>query len=140
MAMSLRARVLIDGWARGEVLRLAEPLGMWGGVDAKSGAIIQPAHADFGTCIAGRILLLPGTIGSCSSGAIMLELIREGRAPRAVVMRQPDAILALGAVVAGELDLPQPPFLCADIEMFNTGDHVEILPGGMIQMIEAARD
>lgn len=140
MAVTFTARVLIAGHACGEVLRLAEPIGFWGGVDAKSGRIVQPAHADCGTSITDKVLVLPGTIGSSSSSAVFLEMIRKDTAPRAVVMAAPDAILALGAVVAGELDLPRPPFLCADIDMFRTGQRAEIDADGAIRLTGPADD
>jgi predicted aconitase with swiveling domain len=53
--------------------------------------------------VTGTVLLVPEAIGSSSSSAIMLELIRNGVAPAAVLMGRADAILALGVVVAGEL-------------------------------------
>jgi len=134
MAINLQADVLIDGAAAGEVLRLAEPISFWGGVNAKNGRIVQPAHPDFDRCLTGRILVLPGAIGSSSSSAIMLELIREAMAPIAVVMAETDVILALGVVIAGELDLPSIPVLRAPIDAFETGMKTQIMAGGQIRL------
>lgn len=99
----LRARVVHPGTGSGPVLTLGAPLSFWGGVDPKRGVVSDPRHPDFETSIAARVLVLPSAIGSSSSSAIMLELIREGCAPAAVVMGKADAILALGVVVAEEL-------------------------------------
>lgn len=137
MGLTLQAEAIIDGAAAGPVLRLAEPISFWGGVDPLSGKIIQPTHPDCGVSIAGEVLVLPGTIGSSSSSAIMLELIREGMAPAAIILSKTDAILALGAVVAGELELPMLPVLRCDIDAFETGQWAEIAEGGIIRLGEA---
>ena len=137
MGLTLQAEAIIDGAAAGPVLRLAEPISFWGGVDPLSGKIIQPTHPDCGVSIAGKVLVLPGTIGSSSSSAIMLELIREGMAPAAIILSKADAILALGAVVAGELELPMLPVLRCDIDAFETGQWAEIAEGGIIRLGDA---
>ena len=137
MGLTLQAEAIIDGAATGPVLRLAEPISFWGGVDPLSGKIIQPTHPDCGVSIAGKVLVLPGTIGSSSSSAIMLELIREGMAPAAIILSKADAILALGAVVAGELELPVLPVLRCDIDAFETSQWAEIAEGGIIRLGEA---
>jgi predicted aconitase with swiveling domain len=40
---------------------------------------VDPEH---GQSIAGRVLCLPGTIGSSSAAAVLLELVHSGHAPR----------------------------------------------------------
>ncbi|MEK9722848.1 MAG: DUF126 domain-containing protein [Rhodospirillaceae bacterium] len=138
MALEITARVLIDGAAEGPVLRLAEPLSFWGGVDPVSGRIVQPAHPDCGADLAGTVLALPGLIGSSSSSAVLLELIRAGCAPAAVVMAEVDAILALGAAAAEELGLAAPPVLHAAVDDFVTGQRAAVRPGGHIHLGDAA--
>ena len=49
------------------------------------------------------MLFLPGTIGSSSASAVLLELVHDGRAPAALVLHEPDAILLLGLIVAREM-------------------------------------
>ena len=101
--MSLQASPQITGRAEAELLRLAQPISFWGGVDPRTGRISDPRHPDHGREIGGKILVLPGMIGSSSSSYIMLELMAIGRAPAALVLAEPDAILALGVVVAREM-------------------------------------
>jgi predicted aconitase with swiveling domain len=99
----VRGRVLVAGTGRGPLLRLRAPISFWGGVDPLTGLIADPRHPDHGASIAGQVLALPATVGSSSSSAVMLELLREGTAPAAILTGKADAILALGVVVAGEL-------------------------------------
>lgn len=134
MDVTLGARLLIDGAAAGPVLKLAQPISFWGGVDPATGWITQPAHPDFDARVAGTVLVLPGMIGSSSSSAIMLELIGAGLAPAAVVMAEVDAILALGAVAGGELGLVPPPVLQCDVSPFASGQWAVIRPGGEIRL------
>ena len=90
---------------------LQRPLSFWGGVDPLTGDIADPRHPLHGESTRGRILVMERVIGSSSSSAIMLELLRGGVAPAAIVVAEPDAILVLGILVAGELGHPTIPLL-----------------------------
>lgn len=101
-----------DGQAvAGRILALTHPISFWGGVDPASGRIIDARHPQNGAVVAGRVLLLPGTIGSSSASAVMLELVHAGLAPAAIVLHEPDAILLLGCIVAREMGWRTPPAL-----------------------------
>jgi predicted aconitase with swiveling domain len=104
-------RVLVDGVGSGPLLRLTAPISLWGGVDPIAGTIADPRHPQFGGSIAGVVLAIPSAIGSSSSSAVMLELLREGTAPVAIIMGRADAILALGVIVARELGYDTIPVL-----------------------------
>ena len=99
----VKGRPLVAGEARGELLRLDHAISFRGGVDPVAGTISDPRHPDYGTSITGVVLAIPSAVGSSSSSAIMLELLREGTAPAAILLGEADAILPLGAVVAREL-------------------------------------
>jgi len=107
----VKGRVIVAGAARGELLRLSAPISFWGGVDPVAGCIADPRHPQHGVSIAGTVLAVPSAVGSSSSSAIMLELIREHTAPAALLLGSADAIVALGVVVARELGLPTVPVL-----------------------------
>jgi predicted aconitase with swiveling domain len=124
---------LLDGAATGPVMKLAAPLSFWGGVDPASGRIIQVRHPQCGETIGGRILCLPATIGSSSSSAVLLELIRLGIAPAALIMGTPDAILMIGCVVAREMGWTAPPAFALDAAaQADLPDALVIAPGGAI--------
>lgn len=90
---------------------LRRPLSFWGGVNPLTGDIADPRHPLHGRSTSGRILVMERVIGSSSSSAIMLELLRGGVAPAGIVIAEPDAILVLGILVAGELGHPTIPLL-----------------------------
>lgn len=111
MSRIVETQVQIAGEAEGAVLKLAKPISFWGGVDPATGRISDPRHPDHQAELKGRVLVLPGTIGSSSSSYIMLELMAEGLAPAALVLAEPDAILSLGIVVAREMNYGSIPVL-----------------------------
>lgn len=106
---SLPLETLVPGpAASGPVLALTAPISFWGGVDPKTSAIADVRHPQHGTLIAGTILYLPGTIGSSSASAVLLELIHRDIAPAAIILKEPDAILLLGVLVAREMGWATP--------------------------------
>jgi len=110
--MGLTGQILLPGLAAaGPCLALTAPISFWGGVDPRSGRIIDQRHPQCGLGVAGTVLALPGTIGSSSASAVLLELVHAGKAPAAILMDAPDAILLLGLVVAREMGWPTPPAL-----------------------------
>ncbi len=95
-------RVLVAGEGEGPFLRLDQAISFWGGVDPVSGTIADPRHANYGASISGTVLAISSSVGSSSSSAIMLELLREGTAPAAILLGKADAILPLGVIVGQE--------------------------------------
>ncbi len=107
--MNSHAEILVSGTpGAGPALVLTAPISFWGGVDPKTGRIADVRHPQHGASIAGTVLFLPGTIGSSSASAVLLELVHNGRAPAAIVLHEPDAILLLGLIVAREMGWPVP--------------------------------
>lgn len=105
----MKADMLVPGrTATGKALVLTAPISFWGGVDPRTARIADVRHPQHGRSIAGRVLFLPGTIGSSSASAVLLELVHAGIAPAALVLHEPDAILLLGLVVAREMGLEVP--------------------------------
>lgn len=106
---AVQAEVLVPGKAgSGPALLLSAPISFWGGVDPRSGRIADVRHPQCGRLVGGTALFLPGTIGSSSASAVLLELVRNGHAPAALVLHEPDAILLLGLIVAREMGWATP--------------------------------
>jgi predicted aconitase with swiveling domain len=134
------ARALVRGTASGEVLVLDSSLSFWGGLDPATGRIIDRRHPQLGECVTGFVLAMPDGRGSSSSSTVLAEAIRLGTAPVAIILREPDGIVALGAIVAGILYGRVVPVLRAaapDFALLRTGqtvivdgDRVSIVAGG----------
>ena len=114
-------QVLCAGSAAGDVLTLDEPLSFWGGFDAADGTIVDPSHPQVGARLTGRIVLMRGGRGSSSASSVLAEAIRQGTAPAALVLRESDEIIALGAIVADELYGIAMPVVIVDADDY---DHI----------------
>ena len=101
--MTIAGEALTPGQARGTTLVLDEPISFWGGVDETTGRVIDTHHPQAGASVAGTILVLRCGRGSSSSSSVLAECLRNGVGPAAIVLAEPDPILALGALVASEL-------------------------------------
>jgi uncharacterized protein len=100
---SITALTLVPGAARAASFVLSEPLSFWGGVAPENGCIIDRSHPQRGKCVTGAVLVMDEGRGSSSSSSVLAEMIRLGTGPAGIVLRTPDAILTIGAMVAGEL-------------------------------------
>jgi predicted aconitase with swiveling domain len=139
--VSVQGEVLLPGPAIAAApLVLTAPISFWGGVDPKTGKISDTRHPQFAQDIAGRALLVPATVGSSSAAAILLELVHAGKAPAAIVLHEPDAILLLGLIVAREMGMPIPIAVRLDRNHFAQFqvERVTISAEGMIETAKPA--
>ncbi|MGI6247589.1 MAG: aconitase X [Pseudochelatococcus sp.] len=94
---------ILAGAACGPVVASPEALSFWGGVDPATGRVIDIHHPLHGTCLTGGILMMPTSRGSCTGSGVLLDLILNGRAPAALVFREAEDVLTLGALIAAEM-------------------------------------
>ena len=87
----------------GRALVLEEPLSLWGGMDPATGELIDAHHPQRGLSLTGRVVVMPSGRGSSSSASVLAEAVRAGPAPAAIILGEPDLILAVGSAVAEEL-------------------------------------
>jgi predicted aconitase with swiveling domain len=96
----VNGRVIVAGEAEGEVLVADEPLSFWGGYDFATGTVIDTHHPLAGVRAAGRVLAVPFSKGSSTTTAVLLEAVRAGTAPVALLTTGTDSFFALASVVA----------------------------------------
>jgi uncharacterized protein len=125
MSESLPARTVESGSATGLPLRLAAPLSFWGGFDAERGLVVEQGHPDRGASLQGRVLLMESAKGSSSSSSVLAEALRHGTGPCAMVMREADLIIALGAIVARELYGAVMPIVVVDAAVWQRLCNIE---------------
>ena len=99
----MAGELILGPAASGPLLRLAEPVSFWGGVDEKTGQIIDQHHPKFQVCVAGTALLMGAARGSSSSSSTLLECVRLGTAPAMLLLTERDTILAVGVAAAWEI-------------------------------------
>lgn len=133
--LKIQGKSFIAGSASGYALVSNEPLSFWGGYDWKSGEIIDRRHPLSGSIAKGKILAVPFTRGSSTTTAVLLESIREGTAPNAIITTATDFFFALASVVADELYANPIPLIAVsetDFAKFRTGDHLAVYDSGFI--------
>jgi uncharacterized protein len=127
-------RTLVAGRATGTAVVLEEPLSFWGGLDPATGDVIDTHHPQLGANLAGCVLVMPAGRGSSSSSSVLAEAIRAGTGPAAIVLREPDGIVALGAIVARELYGTLTPVIVVD------GDAFDALESGVVVEVHGLHD
>ena len=131
--LKLSGKPVISGHASGIALVSHEALSFWGGYDWKSGEITDRRHPLSGENAKGKVLVVPFTRGSSTTTAVLLEAIREGTAPIAIITTATDFFFALASVVAGELYEKSFPLIAlseSDFNLVKTGDQIEIKDNG----------
>jgi predicted aconitase with swiveling domain len=131
--------VLVDGNGIGAALVLDKPLSFWGGLDAETGRIIDHRHPQVGALVTSTVLVMEAGRGSSSASSVLAEAVRLRTAPAAIVMLEPDEIVALGAIIADELYGTRLPVVVVDREVFDslgTGDLITI-GNGTIERVES---
>ncbi len=122
-------KAVIPGPAEGELLVSGEPLSFWGGYDYHTGEIIDRRHPLSGRIAAGRVLAVPLTRGSSTTTAVLLEAVRAGTAPAAIITTGIDSFFALGSIVADEMyGKPVPVYAYSEDEFsqLKSGDRIRI--------------
>jgi predicted aconitase with swiveling domain len=99
----MRGTPLVPGAASGEALVSRQPLSFWGGYDHRTGEIIDRRHPLAGQNASGRVLVLPYARGSSTTTAVLLEAVRAGTAPAAILTTGAETFFALAAIVAEEM-------------------------------------
>lgn len=99
--MIVKGRSISKGVAKGEVLMSKEPISFLGGVDPKTGIIIDKDSSAFGKSVAGKVLVFPRGKGSTVGSYVMLQLKKNGVAPIAIINLETETIVAVGAIISG---------------------------------------
>ena len=117
----MKGRMISPGKARGEAIVSRMPIGFYGGIDPKTGVVIEKGHELEGQCVKDRILVFPKGKGSTVGSYVIYGLKKNGVAPAAIVNKETETIVATGVILAG---IP-----CVDgidIDNIKTGDKLVI--------------
>src|SRR5689334_24640212 len=131
-------RAIVEGDAEGELLISHTPLSFWGGFDFHTGTIIEQRHPLAGVRAAGRILAVPFSKGSSTTTAVLLEAVRAGTAPAAIVTTGVDSFFALASIVADVMYGKSFPVIAldpADFGTLRTGERLSVAADGIIRRL-----
>lgn len=120
----LKGRAVVAGVAEGEAIVTRQTISGFGGIDSRTGTIIEVRHELRGRSFKDKVLVFPGAKGS-SGWASHFQVTRlAGSAPRAMIFNIMTTKIALGAVVTrvpAVTELDQDP-----LEVIKTGDQVKV--------------
>ena len=122
--IQLRGRVVVPGVASARALVSPEPISGWGGVDPRTGTIVETRHPLRGQSFAGKVLVFPGAKGSSGWSAQFHTARVMGMAPAAWLFNQMCTKVALGTVVSHAPAMTD--FDLDPLAWIQTGDWVEV--------------
>jgi predicted aconitase with swiveling domain len=131
----LVGRAVVAGSAKGNALVSKEPLSFWGGLSPHTGEIIDRRHERSGEVVTGRVFVFPRGKGSSTSSATLMESIKTGVVPAAIINLNVDPILALGSIVSDELYSRVVPIVVLnekDFYSIKEGDYLTIESDGKV--------
>jgi len=100
----LAGRGISKGVGEGQVLVSNAPISFLSGVDPDTGIVVEKGHPIEGRCIAGTVLAFDHGKGSTVGSYVLYALSRNGHAPAAIVNREAEPIIAVGAII-GEIPM-----------------------------------
>lgn len=132
--MKLEGRVICPGRASGPVLFTGEPLLIYGGLDTRTGIVVERGHPLEGTSVRGRVLVFPMAKGSTVGSYTLLQLAKNGLAPAAIINAFCEPIVATGAIMSR---IP-----CVDkVDIALLKDAIEVeVSGGTVSWLNHAGD
>jgi predicted aconitase with swiveling domain len=116
-----RCRVINPGYAEGIALVSSKPVSLLGDIDENGIFTVGELK---GECVADRILVFPFGRGSTVGSYTLLRLKKRNLAPKAIINRETEAIIAVGAVIA---DIPLVDRVEEEFfKIVKTGDYVAV--------------
>jgi predicted aconitase with swiveling domain len=133
--MILQGRKIFGGKARGSAMVSREAVSFFGGVNPDTGIIEEEGHPLQGKSVSGKVLVFPHGKGSTVGSYTLYRMMKTGTAPIAILNRECETIVAVGAIIAeipcvDQIDIDQIPddavlLIDADngrVEVVNRGD------------------
>jgi predicted aconitase with swiveling domain len=120
-SMMMRGRKISKGNVSGTALVSEKTISFYGGVDPNTGVIVERGHDLEGKSVAEKVFVFPKGGGSTVGSYTLLRLKKNGKAPLAIINRDCETIVAVGAIIS---DIP-----CVDkidISRIKTGQKVKV--------------
>jgi predicted aconitase with swiveling domain len=131
----IKGRGVVRGRAQGYALVTTEPVSFFGGLDPRTGRIIEKNHELEGKNVTNRVFVFPHGKGSTVGSYIIYAMKKNGVAPSAVINLETEPIIAAGCVLA---EIPLIDKLEVNpLKAIKTGDFVKVLADMNVVEIES---
>jgi len=115
----MKGRMISPGKVEGKAIVSPDPIGFYGGTDAKTGIVIEKGHPLEGQCVTDKILVFPCGKGSTVGSYVIYGLKKNNAAPKGIINKETETIVATGVILAGIPCVDQ-----IDIEKIKDGDTI----------------
>jgi predicted aconitase with swiveling domain len=131
----IAARGIVRGVARGPALVSSEPLSFLGDLDIRTGNVVSRASPLFGRSVAGRVLVIPRSVGSAGAWRFLYQMHVHNTHPVAIVcVALPEPSLVQGAILAHVPVVTAPEE--DSLELIHTDDLVTVNGTAGLIMVE----
>ena len=96
----IKCRMISKGKEEGECIVTNESISFLGGVDPKTGTVIDKKHELYGQCITDKILVIPSGKGSTVGSYVIYQMAKNDTAPKAIICQKAEPIIAIGAIIS----------------------------------------
>ena len=115
MSSNIKCRIISKGKDSGNALVTKDPISFLGGVDPKTGIVIDKKHELYNECITDKILVIPSGKGSTVGSYVIYQMAKNNTAPRAIICQKAEPIIAIGALISKIPMVDNP-----DVDIINT--------------------
>jgi predicted aconitase with swiveling domain len=119
--MILNGRKISKGLAEGEVLKSTSPISFLGGIDPKTGVVMDKNSNAFGKSVKNKIFVFPMGKGSTVGSYVIYQLKKNDAAPLAIINKEAETIVSVGAIIS---DIPMIDKI--EIENIEEGKKVKV--------------
>jgi predicted aconitase with swiveling domain len=117
----LKGRAIYEGRTEGESLVSALPMSFLGGVDPRSGKVVEHGSDILGRSLKGKVLVFPTGKGSTVGSYVLYRLTKDGIGPSAIINSKCETIVAVGAIIS---EIPCVDLI--DISRIKTGSKLTV--------------
>ena len=128
----MKGRIISPGKCKGEAIVSRDPIGFYGGVDPKTGIVIEKNHPLEGKSIKNKILVFPCGKGSTVGSYVIYGLKKNNVSPIGIINEETETIVATGVILAGIPCIDK-----IDIGNIKDGDLIELdAENGVIHLLD----
>ena len=93
-------KAAVTGNVKAELLFSNDSYCFWGGVDQSTGVITDGRHGNYQQSMKGKAFAFPYGKGSSGAGLVILEMVRTGCQPAAIINLRSDPVILTGPLIA----------------------------------------
>ena len=135
--MILKGRKVNEGKVEGEAIVYNGMFSFLGDIDPRTGKVPVKGHVLEGQSLADKIFVFTTGKGSTAGPFVAYEAKKRGVAPKGMICREAEPVIALGAIMA---NIPMVDKLDKDpLQVIQTGDHVKLnADEGIVEVVKKA--